>query len=72
VNGADAVDAADAEDHAIEVVEVLGFDDKLDDGFAVFVLTDFDGADVGVVVGDDGGFARWGNCGRGRPRLCRG
>ena len=54
LDGADAVDAAEAEDHAVEVAHVLGFGDKLDDGFAVFVLADIDAADVGVVVGDDG------------------
>ena len=49
------LDAADAEDHAVEVAEVFGFDDEFDDGFAVVVMADVDAADVGVVVGDDGG-----------------
>jgi ppGpp synthetase/RelA/SpoT-type nucleotidyltranferase len=55
LDGADAADAAQAEDHAVQVAHVFGFDDKLDDGFAVLVLADIDAADVGVVVGDDGG-----------------
>jgi len=37
------------------MVQVFGFYDKLNDGFAVLVLADIDGANVGVVVGDDGG-----------------
>ena len=55
LDGADALDAADAEDHAVQVAEVFGFDDEFDDGFAVVVVADVDAADVGVVVGDDGG-----------------
>src|ERR1039458_1088542 len=37
------------------MLQVFGFYDKLNDGFAVLVLADIDGANVGVVVGDDGG-----------------
>ena len=55
LDGADALDAAHAEDHAVEVADVFGFDDEFDDGFAVVVVADVDAADVGVVVGDDGG-----------------
>src|ERR1017187_6857721 len=55
MDGANAIDAAQAKDHAVEVMKVLGFGDKLDDSFAVVVFPDFDSADVGVVVGDDGG-----------------
>ena len=55
LDGANAGDATDAKDHAVEVVHVLSLDDKLDDGFFVFRFADVDAADVGVVVGDDGG-----------------
>jgi hypothetical protein len=55
LDGTDAGDAANAENHAVEVVQVLSFGDKLDDGFAVFSVVDFNAADVGVVFGDDGG-----------------
>jgi len=55
LHGAHTAHAAQAEDHAVEVVQVFGFDHKLDNGFAVFALAGFDAADVGVVVGDNGG-----------------
>ena len=47
--------STETEDHAVKVAEVFGFNDKFDDGFAVVVVMDVDAADVGVVVGDDGG-----------------
>ena len=50
LHGADAGYAAEAQDHAVEVMQVLGFHDELDDGFAGFFALDFDAADVGVVV----------------------
>src|ERR1035437_6503842 len=35
LHGADAGDAAQAEDHAIQVAHVFGFGNQIDDGFAV-------------------------------------
>ena len=54
LDGADAGDAADAENHAVEVMHVFSFDDKLDDGFVVFCFADVDITNVGVVVGNHG------------------
>jgi len=55
LHGANAGYAAEGEDHAVQVMHVLGFRHKLDDGlFALFVM-DLNAADVGVVFGDDGG-----------------
>jgi len=38
LHSADAGHAAQAEDHAVQVADIFGFGDKLDDGFAVFVM----------------------------------
>src|ERR1035437_274132 len=54
LHGVHAGDAAQAEDHAVEVAYVFGFGYQFDDGFAVLILADIDAADVGVVVGDNG------------------
>ena len=53
--GADALHAADTENHAVQVAQVFGFDDEFDDGFAVVVVMNIDAANIGIVVGDDGG-----------------
>ena len=50
LHGAHAGDAAQAEDHAVEVAHVFGFGNQIDNGFAVLVLANFDAADVGVVA----------------------
>ena len=50
LDGADALNAANAEDHAVEVAQVLRFDNEFDDGLAVVVVVDIDAANVGVVV----------------------
>jgi hypothetical protein len=55
LHGAHAGNPAEAKDHAIQVVQVFGFDDEFDGGFAVLGMANIDGADVGVVVGDNGG-----------------
>ena len=52
---ADALDAAELVDEAVEVADVDGFDDEVDGGAAVGVGVGGGGADVGAVVGDDGG-----------------
>ena len=52
---ADALDAAELVDEAVEVTDVDGFDDEVDDCAAVGVGAGGGGADVGAVVGDDGG-----------------
>ena len=55
LHGADALHAAKAENHAIQMTQVFGFDDELDHCLTIVIVMDIDAADVGVVVGDDGG-----------------
>jgi hypothetical protein len=55
LDGADAGYSSNAEDHAVEVVQVFGFYYKGYGGFAVIVAADIDVEDIGVVVGDYGG-----------------
>ena len=55
LDGADAGYATNAEDHAVQVVQVFGFYNEGDGGFAVFGAADIDVEDIGVVVGDYGG-----------------
>jgi hypothetical protein len=55
LDGADAGHSANAEDHAVQVVQVFGFYYEGYGGFAVVVAADIYGADVGVVVGDYSG-----------------
>jgi len=52
---ADALDAAHLVDEAIEVADVDGLDDEVDDRATVGGGIGAGGADVGVLVGDDGG-----------------
>lgn len=54
LDGPNALDAADTEDHAVQVAQVFGFDNEFDDSFAVVVVVNIDPADIGVVVGDHG------------------
>src|SRR5208337_3898398 len=54
LHSANPGDAAQAEDHAVEVAHVFGFSNQIDDGLAIIVLANFDAADIGVVVGDNG------------------
>ena len=55
LNLADALDATHFVDEAVEVAQVEGLDDEVDDGSAVGDGVGTGGADVGAVVGDDGG-----------------
>src|ERR1035437_7932412 len=55
LHSAHAGDPAQSENHTVEVAQVLGFHHKLDHGLTVFGLLGIDAANVGVVVGDDGG-----------------
>ena len=52
---ADTLDAAELVDEAVEVADVDGFDDEVDDGASVGLGVGGGGTDVGAVVGDDGG-----------------
>ena len=52
---AHAGDATNGEDHAVEMMNVAGFNDELHNRFSVLVAARINTAYVGVVIGDDGG-----------------
>ena len=54
VDFADAGDLAEVQDEFVEVADVDGFYDKVDDGITVWCGFGVDGANVGAIVGDDG------------------
>jgi hypothetical protein len=42
--------AAEAEDHPVQMAQVFGFDDELDDCLAIVVVVNVDSADIGIVI----------------------